>query len=137
MPAFNFQSQWANAVEIGARYANNGDGILANGICTTFHKRTTIRKAGRAKPGDTLYLYTGQRTKACRKLGEVLCLAVTPIRRPTDGAPVLILGTQWLFNDALERFARLDTAGLWNAETLLAFFDKTYAPDEELALYCW
>ena len=58
MPALNFQKQFAPLVESG-------------------EKRQTIRayrKDGRdPKPGDTLYLYTGMRTKACRKIGEVKC----------------------------------------------------------------
>ena len=61
MPALNFQKQFAEAVESGK-------------------KRQTIRKYredGRdPKVGDTLYLYTGMRTKQCRKLGEVECTDV-------------------------------------------------------------
>ena len=59
MPALNFQARFAPLVESG-------------------EKRQTIRacrKDGRdPKVGDTLYLYTGQRTKACRKLGEAVCI---------------------------------------------------------------
>ena len=55
MPALNFQKQFAPKVESG-------------------EKRQTIRalrKDGRdPKTGDTLYLYTGMRTKSCRKLRE-------------------------------------------------------------------
>ena len=44
-------------------------------------KRMTIRRTARAKPGDKLQLYTGMRTKACRKLVEedAVCVAVFPI----------------------------------------------------------
>ncbi len=44
-------------------------------------KRQTIRKRRKnpIKPGDMLYLYTGARTKACEKLGEVKCKSVFPI----------------------------------------------------------
>ena len=52
MVAYNFQARFVDAVESGA-------------------KRTTIRAFG-GKPhprvGDSLQLYTGMRTKACRKL---------------------------------------------------------------------
>lgn len=51
MPSFNFQASFAAAVESG-------------------QKTQTIRKTCRAKVGDAAYLYTGQRTKQCRKLGE-------------------------------------------------------------------
>ncbi|HEX9640700.1 MAG TPA: ASCH domain-containing protein [Candidatus Krumholzibacteria bacterium] len=58
MPSLNFQSRFAPLVESGK-------------------KRQTIRayrKDGRdPKPGDTLYFYTGLRTKRCRKLGEARC----------------------------------------------------------------
>lgn len=52
MPAYNFQKQFAPLVESG-------------------QKRQTIRAIGKrrhARPGESLQLYTGQRTKACRKL---------------------------------------------------------------------
>lgn len=64
MPLLGFKKQFAPAVENGT-------------------KRQTIRarrKNGRdPKPGDTLYLYAGLRTKQCRKLGEGVCRGVEPI----------------------------------------------------------
>lgn len=58
MPALNFQKQFALKVESG-------------------EKRQTIRAYrvnGRdPKKGDTLYHYTGMRTKACKKLLESVC----------------------------------------------------------------
>lgn len=42
-------------------------------------KTQTIRKETNVKAGDTLQLYTGQRTKACRKLKDAICKSVTPI----------------------------------------------------------
>ncbi len=46
-------------------------------------KRQTIRRAspkwGNVKAGDKLTLYTGLRTKACRKLGEAVVESITPI----------------------------------------------------------
>ena len=64
MPALNFQQQFAPLVESG-------------------EKRQTIRayrKDGRdPKVGDRLFLYTGMRTKQCRKLGEATAVAVVPI----------------------------------------------------------
>lgn len=48
-------------------------------------KDHTVRKerAGRsrhARPGETLQLYYGMRTKWCRKIGEATCWTVLPIR---------------------------------------------------------
>lgn len=64
MPALNFKAQFADDVEFGS-------------------KRQTVRaprKDGRdhCKVGDTIKLYTGMRTKACRLLGEA---KVTSIRK--------------------------------------------------------
>lgn len=42
-------------------------------------KCQTVRATARARPGDRLHLYTGMRTKACRKLGEAVCAAVIPV----------------------------------------------------------
>lgn len=128
MPALNFQSQWADAVEAGA--------ILANGFKLDWvpyplrgccPKRTTMRRVrSDIRPGVTLHLFTGQRTKACRKIAEVLCLSVTPIGvledrvRLGDGPLIWTRGEDW------ERLARQDTAGLWSGDELRAYLRKTY-----------
>lgn len=64
MPAYNFQKQFAPAVESG-------------------QKRTTIRRPRKRRTvvGDTLSLYTGMRQKNCRKLLTAECLAVPKLRR--------------------------------------------------------
>ena len=61
MPAINFQPRFADLVASGA-------------------KTQTIRKSNRFKVGDTVQLYTGQRTKQCRKLGEGVVTEVAWIR---------------------------------------------------------
>ena len=45
-------------------------------------KRQTIRLSRKhpIKRGDKLYLYTGMRTKNCKKLGEAVCSEVVPIK---------------------------------------------------------
>lgn len=59
MPAYNFQARFAPLVR---------DGL----------KKTTIR--GRAaKVGSTAYLFTGQRTRACVRLGQATITVVLPI----------------------------------------------------------
>ena len=63
MVAYSFQARFADAVECG-------------------EKRQTIRANGKrrhAKPGDKLQLYTGMRTKACRKLRDAVCHDACPI----------------------------------------------------------
>ena len=66
MPAYNIKEQFAPLVEAGT-------------------KRQTIRPP-RKRPtrvGDTLYLYTGMRTKQCRKLREETCTSVWKIEIAT------------------------------------------------------
>lgn len=52
-------------------------------------KKQTIRqkrKKGQVKPGDTLYLYFGLRTKWAKKLKEVTCTAVRKIDIKRNGS---------------------------------------------------
>lgn len=63
MVAYNFQKRFAPLVESG-------------------EKRQTIRPVGKrrhARPGDALQLYTGMRTKSCRKLRDETCKTIEPI----------------------------------------------------------
>lgn len=63
MPAINFQAQFADAVK-------------------NLEKCQTIRARGkrpRPRVGDPLFLYTGLRTAACRKLITVVCSSVEMI----------------------------------------------------------
>ena len=62
MPAYNFKKQFAGDVERGAK----------NQTIRPKRKRST-------RSGDKLYLYTGMRTKQCRKLREAICISVEPI----------------------------------------------------------
>ena len=61
MVAYSFQGRFADAVASGA-------------------KRQTIRAARKrrhARAGEMLQLYTGMRTKACRKLRDAVCVKST------------------------------------------------------------
>ena len=58
MVAINFSAQFADAVASG-------------------QKTQTIRRSARAAAGQVLQLYTGQRTKACRKLADAICVDCT------------------------------------------------------------
>jgi hypothetical protein len=68
MPAYNFKKQFAPKVESG-------------------EKRQTIRRPRkrRTRLGDALYLYTGMRTKYCRKLRTETCKSVIPISIQANG----------------------------------------------------
>ena len=103
MVAFSFKKQHAAAVESG-------------------DKTQTMRKGPqRAKVGDRLQLYTGQRTKACRKLGEAVCIAAIPVRfNPTFFA----LDNEPLDYDLREVMAIAD--GFKNWQKLVEFFFPVY-----------
>ena len=87
MVAYNFQQQFASAVESG-------------------EKRQTIRKprrAGHAKPGDAVHLYTLMRTRDCRKLATGVCTVSTYCAVREDG---VTLGNHPKVG--LDEFARAD-----------------------------
>ncbi len=117
MPAYNFQARFAPAIESG-------------------RKRQTIRPR-RKRPtvaGDTLYLYSGMRTKQCRKLREAVCLSVQPV----EIAPTFIrVGAKVLGVSAMWEFARAD--GFGTLGDFYDFFRRHYGvPHErELELIKW
>jgi hypothetical protein len=94
-------------------------------------KRMTIRKTPRAKRGDRIQLYTGMRTKACRKLvdDDAVCIACYPVRI-SDGAFELTTGDDYDITDylygpgGLNEKARADGFDDW--DDMKAFFRKTY-----------
>ena len=65
-------------------------------------KRQTIRRNSpkwkNVKVGDKLTLYTGLRTKQCRKLGEAVVESITPIMRDTECDNVAVETTLGDFN---------------------------------------
>jgi len=116
MPALNFQKQFAEAVKNG-------------------YKRQTIRSPRKnpIKIDDTLYLYTGMRTKNCEKLKEVTCSAIYDIKIKRyvciiDQSPVFRL-------QSLDKIARADGFSDW-AE-LARWFNKTHGLPFEGNLIYW
>jgi hypothetical protein len=69
MVAYNFQAQFAKAVETGKK-------------CRTIRARGKRRHA---LTGELIQLYTGMRTKQCRKLGEAVCTVSTYCAIREDG----------------------------------------------------
>lgn len=93
MVAYSFQNRFASAVERG-------------------EKRQTIRAKGKrrhVRPGETLQLYTGMRTKACRKLREATCHDVCPVLIERDR--VTTFHPQEFLDP--EQVARLDGFASW------------------------
>ncbi len=71
------------------------------------------------KPGDKLYLYTGMRTKNCRKLGEAVCDSVEEIRMYTwnkividrkRGESIILPNDNWTYMsiEEMESLAKAD-----------------------------
>lgn len=96
-------------------------------------KCQTVRKTARAQPGDRLQLYTGMRTKACRKLGEAVCEAVWPVvisadgvrfPHPDYGSVMRYTGTDGRTSKMADRFAQAD--GFTCFEACAAFFERQY-----------
>jgi hypothetical protein len=102
MPALNFQKRFIDLLQ-------------------DRKKRQTIRarrEDGRnPKPGDTLFLYVGQRTKGCRKLGEVHCVSVEEITIYETG---IVLQGRWLKAQEEREFVIAD--GFQNETDFYDFF---------------
>ena len=112
MVALNFQRQFAARIARGAKVQT----IRAP------------RRGGRdPQPKDRLQLYTGMRTKACRKIGDAVCLNVVPIEIHAER---IVLGhgaaRSTLEGPYLEWFARLDGFESWAA--CRAFFEGRGLP---------
>lgn len=106
MPAISFKKQFAEKVKTG-------------------EKRQTVRayrKDGRdPKPGDMLYLYTGMRTKNCKKLKEVVCQHIKDV--------IIDKGMAYINSFPAVRFERDDFAkadGFNNFKEMEAFFSRVH-----------
>ncbi len=98
-------------------------------------KRQTIRRAGpkwaNVKAGDKLTLYTGLRTKQCRKLGEAVVDSITPIYLFPAQRRAWIktqLGVLSICDDDLELIAIMD--GFNNLCQFWQFFAEKYGDEE-------
>lgn len=117
MPAYNFKAQFAEAV--------------ANGS-----KRQTLRPPRRraTKPGDTLYLYTGMRTKACRRLRDPEgCISVQPVTICPDGS-ITLAGVDLT---AHERTLLAQADGFSTYDDFFTFFYHQYGLPVDLELIKW
>jgi len=106
MPALNFKKRFARPVESGAKR----------------HSIRAKRKDGRnPHVGDRLYLYTGMRTKGCRKLGESVCKNVREI---VIDWPRIILAGNHLSYDAACKIVAAD--GFDSRAEFFDFFEKEH-----------
>ena len=95
------------------------------------------RKDGRdPKPGGRLYLYTGQRTKTCRKLGEGICQEAIPIEIDDAGIHYhMQLDLALIPPDEQDELAQAD--GFQNIEELAKWIEGTHGFPFEGLLICW
>lgn len=118
MPALNFQARFADAVFRGT-------------------KRQTIRKnrkRGQIKPGDILYMFTGMRTKHCRRIHTARCALTDPISIFGHRA-VVFVSHKRLTADDVERLARAD--GFESSIDMMDWFNRKYGPKFEGVLIRW
>lgn len=120
MPALNFKAQFAPSVESG-------------------QKRCTIRVRRKypIKVGDRLYLYTGMRTKQCRKLSETICKTAQDIRIKS---PTIVWLNRWgawglLPDEEIHALAHAD--GFETVTEFVSFFRETYGLPFEGQLIKW
>lgn len=102
MVALNFSPQFADAVASG-------------------RKTQTIRQTARARPGQALQLYTGQRTKDCRKLADAVCVDCTYVGLNASG---ISLGDVRRFPGDIDDFARAD--GFNDYAAMWKWFSERY-----------
>ncbi|MYE00097.1 MAG: hypothetical protein F4Y03_02295 [Alphaproteobacteria bacterium] len=102
MVALNFAASFAPAVESG-------------------RKRQTIREKRRCEVGQALQLYTGQRTRACRKLGEATCTGVSRVRLYLDE---IVVDDNTLAGKAADAVAKAD--GFGSYDEMATWFLDTY-----------
>lgn len=107
MVAYNFQGRFANMVQIGV-------------------KRQTIRRNASAKVGDRLQLYTGQRTKHCRKLVALdpVVIAVHPVVLQPHS---ITINKKPHFGPAADEVARDD--GFTDYAEMWTWFKEKYCAD--------
>lgn len=106
MPAYNFKAQFAPAVEAGQK------------LCTI--------RGRAAKVGTTAYLYTGMRTKACRKLGQgtIVHCADIALGYDENGLARAKFGKYKM--DAVELNALAIADGFAEPQNLVDFFSDQY-----------
>lgn len=107
MLSYNFKECFAKAVESG-------------------EKCQTVRKSKRASVGDSLQLYTGQRTKNCRLLGRAKTTGTAEIKIHSTGISVRIFNVEGNVpnSDNVDKFIKAD--GFENYQDFIEFFKNQY-----------
>lgn len=101
MVAYSFKKRFAPMIMAG----------LEPGPWVPGMKRQTVRggRKRHARPGEIIQLYTGMRTRHCRKLGNARCIQVRPIAvHVSDAAVEVVIEGKALSFSELELFVGLD-----------------------------
>jgi hypothetical protein len=116
MPSLNFKDQFADLVERGI-------------------KKHTIRRRRKQpiKQGDNLYLFTGMRTRDCRRLRSTRCDRETYIHIGSD--KTVLLGNRFLDDGEKHELAVND--GFSDFKEFLQFFRETGGLPVEGQLIEW
>lgn len=135
MVAYSFQRQFVTPIQVGLGLQQTIPGTVY------VPKRQTIRAVGKrrhARPGETLQLYRGMRTRQCFKIGDARCVEAGEIELVFGARPsVLIRGetraevvTHFVSSpDGLDDFARADGFADWAA--MVAFWVEQHGPLRE------
>jgi len=107
MPAINFMQRYAPAILEGTK-------------CQTIRKPRADNRP-HATIGAKLFLYTGMRTKSCRKLFETICTNTSQIVITDAPCRIIVNGQEVKEEDA---FARAD--GFSSVSDLFDFFEETH-----------
>ncbi|WP_341909622.1 hypothetical protein [Ferrovibrio terrae] len=98
----------------------------------TGRKQQTIRKPRprHARPGETLQLYQGMRTKHCALIGTARCFQTMAIKIQLEANKVITTSPNdgsldtWASSKALDQFAQSDGFRDW--QDMKAFWHKTH-----------
>jgi len=137
MVAYSFKSRFVIPILVGLGDITPGDGVFnVRGFqISTFcrknlplPKRQTIRANGKrrhARPGEAIQLYTGMRTKQCRKIGESKCESVHKIEMDISWHALYIeVDGRAVKGGGIHDFARQD--GFANGEDMLQFWQEEH-----------
>lgn len=107
MPALSFKSSFAEKILSEA-------------------KTTTIRVARKVpiEKGDTLYLFSGMRTKNCKRIATAVCMMVEPVTIDLLLWEIYLGVGQLVLPHQLTKFAQDD--GFENAPSLFQWFTDQY-----------
>ena len=127
MPSLNFKKRFAGMVEEGLKPEKERTGRIKGQTIRAFRK-----DCRNPRIGDTLYLFTGMRTKSCRRLGQTVCKSVKQIT--VDQYGINVAG-RWLGPIARDNLAVAD--GFSCFTEMREFFEKEHGLPFDGLLYKW